>query len=1198
MILCDPGLNIIDSFHILVPNQKNHSWARTEDGIGEWAVSISPTSNNVNGATYTAYAAQPNISPLAGFYSGNVEVSINSPETGVTIYYTTDGSEPSDADMVYTGPFLVSASTVVRTVAYPDDPNMLKSHEDYHTFFIDEEHVLPVVSISGQQVDNLINGSQWLSPEGTFELFDETGDRVADATGEFNKHGNDSWAYPQRGIDFISRDQFGDDFAVKYAVFDENITDRDQFQRLILKAAANDNYPFEDGGAHIRDAYVHTLAQRAGMELDARTNRSCVIYVNGEYWGVYEMREKVDDHDYTEYYYGQNRQNIDFIKTWGGTWAEYGTTTEWNDLVDFVLANDMTDAANYAYVEGELNMLSLIDYMILHAHIVSMDWLNWNTAWWRGYHPDGGAKKWRYILWDEDATFGHYINYTGVPDTGPLADPCNPELLNDPGGQGHIPVLNALLENEDFFALYINRYADLNNQYFNCEFMLPLLLEMTGTIEPEMERHIDRWGGTIDEWHENIQTMYDFIEERCVVIDTAIVDCYEDEGLSGPFNVTILVEPPASGFVQANTTIGNNYPWLTTYFGGIGVSFTNVPEEDWLFSHWEVQNNDYLPDQFADMISMTIDTTDVIIAHFEPGPCLGVWVDPELPENMTICQGSTLTLEAASGPGFTYEWSTGQTSQSIVIDNPGNYSVTVYNSVGCDGYVEIDVDETNFLSPQINGPASFCTGFNATLDAGPGYDTYQWSNGATTQTIDVVSPGVYNVLVTDASGCSGIAELEVTETADLPVTIEGELEICDGTSTLLNAGPGYTTYTWSDGSENQTLSINTGGSYTVTVSDPSGCTGVDEVFVDATPLSTTNESAQICYGGQYEGNTYFQSTTLEMVYGGFNGCDSIHVVNLNVLPEVVIDLISEDDCASGGASIVAIPVGGTGTYNYLWDNGAITQEIEMLPQGTYSVTVSDDFGCTGTSSIDVDPLEGVSVDYDVDPVSCFGDSNGEIDLAILTGTPPYQFIWSNGETTEDLSDLSPGDYTVIITDANDCNLALTIEVGQPAPFVANISTTPVSSSGANDGTATVTPTGGTPPFTYNWEEGNFTPTLTGVGVGSYPVTITDANGCTAEGVAEISLFSDIEEVDGLLRFDLRPNPSAGRFFVDMAFNQLQTVALDIYNVTGQLIQSYSQQSGQNIRVAVDISHSPDGAYLLVARFGNGQQLVQKVLVAR
>src|SRR5690606_2981512 len=179
----------------------------------------------------------------------------------------------------------------------------------------------------------------------------------------------------------------------------------------------------------------------------------------------------------------------------------------------------MTDQANYDYVKGLYNTGSLIDYFILNSYTVCSDWLNWNTGWWRGRNPDGDKKKWRYILWDMDATFGHYVNFTNIPDQSANADPCDPEALGNPGGQGNVPIWNTLLANEDFFADYINRYSDLSGSYFSCDFMHSHLDSLIGLIEPEMPAHIARWGGNIAEWQQNVQNIHDFIDDRCAVIN-------------------------------------------------------------------------------------------------------------------------------------------------------------------------------------------------------------------------------------------------------------------------------------------------------------------------------------------------------------------------------------------------------------------------------------------------------------------------------------------------------------------------------------------------------------------------------------------------------------------------------------------------------------------------------------------------------
>jgi hypothetical protein len=616
VVIADPSGTIIDSYEILIPNQTDHSWGRMIDGAAEWDVFTSPSPGGPNGNGMNGYAATPALSVAPGFYSSAQQVIIATAEPNSVIHYTTDGSDPNTGDPQYTGPITISENTVLRARVYSNDPFILPSLIETNTYFINSEHTIPVISIAGSDIADLFNGSQF-EPIAALEYFEADGSFIDEAVGEYNKHGNDSWAYPQRGVDFICRDQFGYNNDIDHKIFANK--DRTDFQRLILKAAANDNYPFEDG-AHIRDAYVHQLSQNADMELDERSYEPCIIYVNGEYWGVYETREKVDDHDFTKEYYDQGKEWIDFIKTWGGTWEEYGSWDDWYDLTAYINNNDMSDPANYAYVTERFNVLSLVDYMILNTHIVCMDWLNWNTAWWRGRKPTGGAQTWRYALWDLDATFGHYINYTGIPDTSPTADPCDNEDLGS-DFEGHVDLVVNLMENEDFHQLYVNRYADMNNSFFTCDYMIDLLDSMLARIEPEMQAQIDRWGGSYSGWQDNVQELKDFILTRCTNIDGGIVDCYDVEG---PYPVVFNVEPAGSpNAIQINTFIPNAFPFSGDYFGGIDIELTAVPfEPDYEFHHWEVANNAFGPDDAAMVIEIAMATGDEVTAFFVPSePC-------------------------------------------------------------------------------------------------------------------------------------------------------------------------------------------------------------------------------------------------------------------------------------------------------------------------------------------------------------------------------------------------------------------------------------------------------------------------------------------------------------------------------------------------------------------------------------------------
>ena len=158
----------------------------------------------------------------------------------------------------------------------------------------------------------------------------------------------------------------------------------------------------------------------------------------------------------------------------GATWSEYGgpaAQNDWDTFKNFVLGNPMSVQANYNQAKSQYNMGSLIDYFLVNMYVVSMDWLDWNTGWWRGMDPNGDKKKWRYTLWDLDATFGHYINYTGIPNTSPAADPCDPSGLNDPGGQGHVPIGTNYLRIKSSL-MTINRWSDMKNTYFSCSHMI------------------------------------------------------------------------------------------------------------------------------------------------------------------------------------------------------------------------------------------------------------------------------------------------------------------------------------------------------------------------------------------------------------------------------------------------------------------------------------------------------------------------------------------------------------------------------------------------------------------------------------------------------------------------------------------------------------------------------------------------------
>jgi hypothetical protein len=619
VIFSGPFGAILDSIQ-LSKTQLGHSRGRITNGAGEWAVFTNPTpgTSNNSAQAYTRYCEQLQMSVEAGFYENTQIVEITSSEPDVEIRYTTNGNVPTNGSTLYSGALTISTTQVLQARAFHSNPQILPGFIAFNTYFINENHVLPVISATGNQLLQLLNGNASLYPHGSFEYFNEDHIRTTAGYGEFNKHGQDSWVNPQRSIDYITRDEMGYNYAIREKMIP--ITERDEFQRIIMRACGDDNYPGKDTAAHMRDIWTQNLAEVSGMHLDVRKGARCVVYANGQYWGVYSIREKVDDHDFTSFYYNQDKYNIQFLKFWGSLWAEYGgqqAINDWMALRNFILSSDVTNPFVFAQIDAQYDYKSLVDYVIINSFVVCSDWLNWNVGIWRGLNPDGEHKKWGYILWDEDAILGHYINYTGIPGQHPWVPPCYPENLSggsDP--QKHIEILNKLRNNPDFYQYYVSRYLDLKNTVFVKEDLLQNIDSMAALIAPEMPQHVNRWAGNMPKWESNVQKMRNFVADRSDYLESGLMDCYN---LTGPYEVTVNTEPQGVGEIKFNSIELQNYPWTGVYYGGIDIVLqAKVTNNSYEFDFWELSNHQAAPHDSAHTISIGLNTWENIVAHFKP----------------------------------------------------------------------------------------------------------------------------------------------------------------------------------------------------------------------------------------------------------------------------------------------------------------------------------------------------------------------------------------------------------------------------------------------------------------------------------------------------------------------------------------------------------------------------------------------------
>jgi hypothetical protein len=613
MIILSNGVNnIVDSL-TMKTTQPNHSRGRMSDGNALWGVFTAPSPDAMNNTTFTRYALTPQFSIGPGFYPSAQTLTLTTPEPGVTIRYTTNGDIPTAASPMYAGPINITATTIVRARAFSSFGNILPSFTETNTYFINaNHHNLAVISLAGDY-NTLFNGfgGEIMS---TFEYFDTLGSMAHEGDGDIRGHGNDSWAYDQKGIRFYARDDYGYANNIEFPLF--NATPRDEFDVIILKAGASDNFPggFQNGlnTCHLRDVFAQTLAQKHQMHVDNRSWEPCVVYINGQYWGIYEIRERVDA-DYADYYYDQSVDSVDFLAFWGGLTIEEGSDTAWNSLYNFMVSNNLSIPANHDYVEQRFDLMSLIDYFIINTYLVNTDWLNWNTAWWRGRSTPG--VRWRYRLWDMDNILNLGQNYTGVSTTTYLMDPCNPTTLfpNDPQIP-HTDMMNALMADSLFENMYINRYADLLNTALHCDTLMAHLDWIVNRLAPEMPQHCARWGGLVSDWEDNLDTLREQITGRCIVVDSLMVGCYN---LTGPYDITVLVDPPGFGDVRVNTVVPPGYPYVGGYYGGVTVNLKALNTQGYPFVNWSVLHHTLTPGLNADSVSLYLSSTDTLVAHFD-----------------------------------------------------------------------------------------------------------------------------------------------------------------------------------------------------------------------------------------------------------------------------------------------------------------------------------------------------------------------------------------------------------------------------------------------------------------------------------------------------------------------------------------------------------------------------------------------------
>lgn len=465
----------------------------------------------------------------------------------------------------------------------------------------------------------------------------------------------------------------------------------------------------------------------------------------------------------------------------------------------------------------------------------------------------------------------------------------------------------------------------------------------------------------------------------------------------------------------------------------------------------------------------------------------------------------------------------------------GNYIVTLRDSKGCTDFVTVTIAQPNQMVAFIDSVQNIlCNGSNSggifiTVTGGNGGNTFLWSNGATTEDITGLSAGTYNVAVTDSKGCTASAGATIAQPLPLFVNVASYQNLlCNSDSSgyvdiTANGGVPPYSFVWNNGETTEDITNLPIGTYDITVTDANGCIGnQSQVIIQPAALTSTITPTDISCAGVAGGSvdlsvsggtlTYSYlwnngATTQDLlnVSGGnysvvvydANGCSITNSTTVaEPLPISIATTITNVLCNGLATGAINLTVtGGAGNYNYSWSNGFVSQDISGLIAGPYSVTITDGNNCTASVSATVTQPAGIVLNATPTNVGCAGGNNGAIDITVQGGVFPYSYLWSNNAITEDISGLSGGTYDVTITDNNLCTVTDSYTISEPAAITSSITNTNVSCNGSSDGTADLSVTGGTSPYTYLWSNFLGSQDVTGLHGGLYYVIITDANGC-------------------------------------------------------------------------------------------------------
>lgn len=635
--------NVIDKQTVQSKSvQVNNSRGRATDGASTWTLFYFTTPNDTNDFSppFSGYTAEPSFNLPGGFYSGTQTVTITSPP-GTVVFYSLNGNNPTPSDIFYTGPIIINSTKLVRARAFDTTWTNLMSQTITNTYFINENISLPVISLAldslslwddttgiyvmGPNASPVIpyqNANFWMDwkKQGHTEYFTKNKNLGFEQDCALGIHGNFSRSWPQKSFRVYANDDYMDPY-INYKIFPDK--DINKFRSFNIRNAGIDW-----NTCHFRDRLMHKLVM-GKTDIDMMDGEPVVLFLNGQYWGVYESRERQD-----EYYLAENHNvdpdNVDLLRFEGDILE--GSNAAFYNMVAFMYFNDMTIQANYDSALKLIDVENYCDYFIAETFYNNYDWI-WiddvnkseatnNIKFWRTINP---ASKWRYILWDTDLGMSLFDG-TDVNCPHNLFGNIIDSSILIPSY--HVIMLRAMLSNSSFKNYFVNRYCDLMNTIYYPGNVIDKIHKLRDEMMPEMARQFTKWNGPITifgqwtvgrstdvpSWLAEIDTLETFANCR----PYSVRDSLQSEfGLTKQVDVTIDVSPLGAGNIKLNSINKlDSLPWTGIYFDGVPVTMTATASVGYKFSHWQSPLLIPSPDKNTS-VTINITQNETFTAYFE-----------------------------------------------------------------------------------------------------------------------------------------------------------------------------------------------------------------------------------------------------------------------------------------------------------------------------------------------------------------------------------------------------------------------------------------------------------------------------------------------------------------------------------------------------------------------------------------------------